>query len=160
MKKLLLIVAVVLFASSAMAQEKGEMAVGAKVVIGMGDSFTNYGIGAKFQWNPANRVRIEPSVTYFIKKDYISMLDVSANVHYLFSVGEKFIVYPLAGIGLWNAKVSDDGFSYSNNEFAFGIGAGAEMPIADRWSLNAEYQYKIVTNMNRSLISIGTNYKF
>jgi opacity protein-like surface antigen len=69
-------------------------------VLGSGDSYSNYGIGAKFQYNVTKPIRLEGSFTYFLKKDLISMWDLSVNAHYLFPIADKLTVYPLAGLGL------------------------------------------------------------
>ena len=49
------------------AQEKGDMAAGVQFALGTGDSFTNVGLGAKFQWNVIDRLRLEPSFNFFFK---------------------------------------------------------------------------------------------
>jgi outer membrane protein X len=95
-------IAVFTMSVAANAQEKGDMAVGGNLVLGSGDSFTNYGIGAKFQYNVTNPLRLEGSFTYFLKKDYLTMWDLSANAHWLFPVADKITVYPLAGLGILN----------------------------------------------------------
>lgn len=142
------------------AQGKGDMAVGAGLAYGTGDSFSNIGLGAKFQWNPIEKLRIEPSFTYYFKKDYISMWDLSANAHYLFPVAEKFTLYPLAGVGILNAKVSVAGVSASDSEFGFNLGGGADFKLSDKLFLNAELKYKIGDAWNRFIISAGIGYKF
>ncbi|MDR3286163.1 MAG: hypothetical protein LBT27_01800, partial [Prevotellaceae bacterium] len=47
----LLALVVTMSMTTALAQEKGDMAVGGNLVLGSGDSYSNYGIGAKFQYN-------------------------------------------------------------------------------------------------------------
>ena len=78
MRRILLLMVAVLCITVASAQEKGETAVGAQVVYGSGDGLSNIGIGAKFQWNVINRLRLEPSFTYFLKKDNINMWNAGA----------------------------------------------------------------------------------
>ena len=106
MRRILLLMVAVLCITVASAQEKGETAVGAQVVYGSGDGLSNIGIGAKFQWNVINRLRLEPSFTYFLKKDNINMWNAGVNVHYLFPVADAITLYPVAGAGIWGIKVS------------------------------------------------------
>jgi outer membrane protein X len=153
------------------AQEKGDMAVGGNLVLGSGDSFTNYGIGAKFQYNVMNPLRLEGSFTYFLKKDYVTMWDLSVNAHWLFAVADKITVYPLAGLGMLGTKVSVPsidlgewgnygGGSASDSEIGFNLGGGIDCKLTDKLILNAELKYKIGSNWNRLLLSAGLAYKF
>jgi outer membrane protein X len=52
--------------TTAVAQEKGDKAVGVNLALGLGDSYSNYGIGAKFQYNVTKPIRLEGSFTYFL----------------------------------------------------------------------------------------------
>lgn len=85
------------------AQEKGDMAVGLNLGVApcleSGASCTNFGIGAKFQYNVTTPIRLEADLDYWFKAKGIDVFDVSANVHYLFSLSEKLKLYPLVGIG-------------------------------------------------------------
>lgn len=156
----LMVAILVVFASSpALAQEKGEMAVGGGLSVATGEDYTNFGIGAKFQWNPINNLRLEPSFNYFFKKDYHTIWDLSANVHYLFPVADKVTLYPLAGLGIQNVGLDFAGFSDSETDVAFNIGAGVDIKLAENWMGNFEFKYKI-TDVNRAVFSLGVAYKF
>lgn len=140
------------------------------MVYGTGDSYSNIGIGAKFQWNVINRLRLEPSFTYFFKKDFISMWDIDVNVHYQFPVGKVVTLYPLAGLSVMGVKVDIPtvdlgeygaiGGSVSDTEFGFNIGAGADFNLSERFALNVEAKYKIGGDWNRFMIGAGVAYKF
>lgn len=166
MKKLLLIVAAtVCLAATASAQEKGDMAAGVHFAYGTGDGFSNMGIGAKFQWNVIDKLRLEPSFTYFLKKDYLSMWDISANVHYQFVLSDVVNLYPLAGLSVMGVKASVDTGGYgtvsaSDTEFGFNLGAGADFNLSERLALNVEAKYKIGGNWSRFIASVGIGYKF
>lgn len=166
MKKLLLIVAAtVCLAATASAQEKGDMAAGVHFAYGTGDGFSNMGIGAKFQWNVIDKLRLEPSFTYFLKKDYISMWDINANVHYQFVLGDVVNLYPLAGLSVMGVKASVDLGEYgsasaSDTEFGFNLGAGADFNLSERLVLNVEAKYKIGGNWSRFIALVGIGYKF
>jgi outer membrane protein X len=142
------------------AQEKGGMAAGGNLILGSGDSFTNYGIGAKFQYNVTNPLRLEGSFTYFLKKDYLTMWDLSVNAHWLFPVADKITVYPLAGLGILNYGSSYGGYSASSSDIAFNLGGGIDYKLTDKLVLNAELKYKISDQWDRLLLSAGLAYKF
>ncbi len=171
MKKLFIIALMAFVGMSAYAQcEKGDMAAGVNVAYGTKDGFSNFGLGAKFQYNLTDAIRIEPSATYFLKKDNISMWDVNVNLHYLFNVAEKFTLYPLAGVSLVGVKASYDGFEYggyeieggsaSDSKFGFNVGAGAQYWLTETFGLNFDFKYQIVSEMDRPVFSLGGVFKF
>lgn len=180
MKKLLLMIALFCAVSVQAQTEKGAMAAGANVSLGFGDSYTNFGLGVKYQYNVANRIRLEPGANYYFKKDYMSMWDFCVNVHYLFTITDGLNFYPLVGMGVAGAKLdlkgaaSDilgddykdyagaimDGMDDSITKFAFNLGLGAEYMVASNVSMNLEYKYRISSDLNRSLLSLGVAYHF
>lgn len=157
MKKILMLLAVVLgFAVSASAQDSMQ-AVGLNLNMGLGHSYTNYGLGVKYQYNFTSNWTGEVAVNYFMKKDYVSMWDIDVNAHYNFSVGDNGLkVYPLAGIGLvsWIPEVGD-----SDNELGINLGAGIEYPLQDQWKLNAEFKWNSAWD-GRETLTIGVAYCF
>jgi outer membrane protein X len=161
-------IAVMTMSVAAQAQEKGDMAAGGNFVLGSGDSFTNYGIGAKFQYNILTPLRLEGSFTYFLKKDYVTMWDLSVNGHWLFPVADKITVYPLAGLGILNSGydldlgldewgIKDSG---STSDIAFNFGGGIDYRLTDKLILNAELKYTISDKWDRLRISAGVAYRF
>jgi outer membrane protein X len=170
MKKMFLkrvaIAAIAMFTISmaAVAQEKGDMAAGASVLLGTGDSYTNIGVGAKFRYNILDNIRAEAQLNYWLPKTYVSMIDVSVNGHYLFNVAEGLTVYPLAGLGIlhsrWDAGGWGYSLAYSHSYFAFNLGGGVDYQLAGNLSLNGELGYKIADYWNRLSISAGVVYKF
>ena len=161
-KMAIVVIVAVTMNVAAYAQEKGDMAVGGNLVFGSGDSYSNVGIGAKFQYNVTKPIRLEGSFTYFLEKDYLSMWDLSINGHYLIPVADKITVYPLAGLGMLGWK-ADYGFgigSVSDSEFGFNLGGGCDFKLSDRLILNAELKYKIGGDLDRLLLSAGIAYKF
>jgi outer membrane protein X len=147
--------------------KEGDMAIGANLVLGgLGDNYTNIGLGAKFQYNVTDPIRLEGSFTYFFEKDYISMWDLNANVHYLFPVSNEVTVYPLAGLGVLNIGVEIPpilwmpGSRVSNSEVAINFGGGIDYSINRKYTLNGELKYQIVNNWNRLLLSAGLSYRF
>jgi outer membrane protein X len=155
-------IAVMTMSVAANAQEKGGMAAGGNLVLGSGDSFTNIGIGAKFQYNVTDPLRLEGSFTCFLKKDFLKMWDLSVNGHWLFPVADKITVYPLADLGILNYSVDfgEWGNSDPTSDFAFNLGGGIDYQLTDKLILSAELKYKISDQWNRLLLSAGLAYKF
>jgi outer membrane protein X len=162
-------IALVTMSVAAGAQEKSDMAAGGNLVLGLGDSFTNIGIGAKFQYNVTNPLRLEGSFTYFLKKDNLTMWDLSVNAHWLFPVADKITVYPLVGLGILNygydysidlGEYGSYGDSGSTSDIAFNLGGGIDYKLTDKLVLNAELKYKISDQWDRLLLSVGLAYKF
>ena len=157
MKRILIILAAIFcFAIvNAEAQEKGQMAAGVNFNLGTGygGGYSNFGIGAKFQYSFTDHIRIEPAFTYYFKKDYLSMWDLFANVHYVFGMAnDKLNLYPLAGIGVLGAKASVLGFSASTTNFGVNLGGGVEYKLI---------KYAIVGNSYGHLgVQIGATYLF
>jgi outer membrane protein X len=172
LKKVLIAgIAILTMNVTANAQEKGDMAVGGNLEMGMGDRLTNIGLGAKFQYNVIKPIRIEGSATYFFPKKRnvsdFSMWDFSANGHYLFPINGKLTLYPLVGLGVLvtrnSAKVNgrwERGNKAVNSEFGFNFGGGLDFKLTDRLSLNAELKHKIGDMWSRTLISVGVTYGF
>ena len=161
MKKLFIIALMVFVGMSVQAQSvKGDMAAGVNLAYGTKDGFSNFGLGAKFQYNFTDALRIEPSATYFLKKDLVSMWDVNVNLHYLFTVAEKFQLYPLAGASLVGMKADYGIGSASETKFGFNVGAGAQYWLTETFGLNLDIKYQIVSDFDRPVFSLGGVYKF
>jgi outer membrane protein X len=154
------------------AQEVGDKAVGGNIVLGIGDEFTNIGIGAKFQYGVTSNIRGEGSFTFFPKKDGLGMWDLSVNGHYLFNIPTvpSLKVYPIAGLGIMGYSVGgydydedddyydyyydpslnaygydddDDDGSSSSTIFGLNLGGGAEYKLTDNISANLDLKYRI-----------------
>ena len=178
MKKFLFSLCIALIGLCASAQQKGDMAVGLNLgvapCIEKNASFTNFGIGAKFQYNVTKPIRLEADVDYWFKDKGMDVFDVSANVHYLFNIGDKLSVYPLVGIGY--GRVGFGGFSFddddffdfdddyeggaSANRFLLNVGVGAEYALSSRFSVGLEFKYQYMKDFSRLPISIGATYRF
>jgi outer membrane protein X len=149
------------------AQEKGDIAAGVNVVLGSGDSFTNFGIGAKLQYSITKPLRVEGAFNYFLKKDFTNMWDAGFNLHYLFFVSEKLVVYPLVGAGILGSKIEldfselgGDNMSASASEFGGNIGGGVDFKLTEKLFLNVEAKYRISEAWSRLLASAGVAFKF
>ncbi len=162
MKRLFLLLAAVMCFSVANAQ-KGEMGVGANVNFGFGytGGYSNIGVGLKYQYSFTDHIRVEPAFTYYFKKDYISMWDAMANVHYVFHLAnDKLNLYPLAGLGVMGVKASVLGYSASETKFGFNLGGGVEYKVAKAVAVGAEVKYQIVSGYGHLGVQIGATYLF
>ena len=185
MKKYLTIAIFAMFCVNTFAQ-KGDKAVG--VNLSYGTEIKNIGIGVKGQYNFTDAIRAELSGDYFLKKEGLSMWDVNLNLHYLFPIGEKLKLYPLAGLSYtnwkldysidlddfgnyddiewakWSGAVSEDDedFSDSSTEGHFGanLGGGIQYDLTKNLVINAEAKYQIISNFNQIVFGVGLAYKF
>lgn len=177
MKKILLYVAItaaaiLMTSASVNAQEKGDMAAGVNFALGVNGNFTNFGFGAKFQYNVIDPLRLEASFSYFLRSKYITMWDVMVNAHWVFHLGDKFNLYPLAGMGVLGLGIKYPtiyqgwlglyGSNYSRAYFAIDLGGGVDFKLTESFFLNAETKYMISTvgSWSRFLLSVGAAYKF
>ena len=166
----MLIIAVMIgFAANAQAQ-KGAFELGGSVVLGTGDDFTNYGLGARVRQSFTDHCRGDLNADYFLKKDDITMYDFNANLHYLFNLGDSgFRIQPLAGIALVHVEVDGAEFDgpgvqvessgASDTDVAFNLGGGIEFPIADRLRIFGEVK-EMFMDATRFYISGGITYTF
>lgn len=159
------VIAILVVNVSATAQEKGDLAAGAHVALGAGDNLTNFGLGAKLQYNLSNPIRLEGVFNYFLKKDLVSMWDLSLNGHYLFRTSEKFTVYPLAGLGILGSKVNLDFGeidlgSASASDFGFNLGGGFDLKLSEKLLFNVQAKYMIAGNWGRLIATAGIAYRF
>ena len=139
---------------TAFAQQRGDVAIGANLAVGVGNSHTNFGISPKLQYNLFRYIRAEASFTYFPEKDHLSMWDLSLNGHLLVPLGGKIIIYPLAGAGL-------TGFSQSNinRKPVFSLGGGIDFPLTNRLAFNIEGKHKFGDYWDRTVLSAGIAFK-
>ena len=144
--------------------QQGDMSAGGHLTFGSGDEYSNIGIGAKFRYNVTDPMRLEGSFTYFFKKDFMSMWDISANIQWLFPVSYQFAVYPLAGFSIMGMKLDlGDWGSGSDNGFGLNFGGGADFNLNDQIALTFELKYRVGLgdfDLNRLGISAGVAFKF
>ena len=159
---MIVIAAVVVMCMPAVAQQAGDKAVGANLVIGTGDSYNNVGIGAKFFYNVTDPIRVAGEFDFFLKKDYLSMWDLSVYGHYLFPVSDQVMIYPSIGLGMIGFKFTDPFFggNYSESKFVFSLGGGADYALTDVLSLTGELRIKFYEGNNRINFALGIAYKF
>lgn len=152
MKKLMMIACMMLF-STAMFAEKGDMFVGAGLSYGFHSDYKNFGIGVKGQYEIFNNFRADAQIDHFFKHEGLSMSDININLQYLLGDG-NLRYYPLAGLALVGHSTNAFGF-LEEMKAGFNIGAGAELPITDKWKVFAEAKYQVVEDWGRFIPTIG-----
>ncbi len=180
MKKLFLTLCVALIGTAAYAQ-KGETAIG--VNVGYGTEISNLGIGVKSQCGLTDAIRLEAGFDYFFEKDNLSMWDININAHYLIPLADKIKFYPIVGVTYTNWKVDfkefdifdkiassyynptgstlmTDGGSKSEGKFGVNLGGGVQYDINDKWSVNFEVKYQLISDFNQAVFGLGLAYKF
>ena len=153
MKKLFVLMSMMFcIISSAMAQ-KDIKAIG--VHINYGTEIESFSLGAKYQQNLTNEIRIEPSMNYHFEKGGVDLLDLNLNLHYIVPMASNIRLYPLAGLTFerWD-------FGKVENRLGVNIGSGVEFDIADNWMTNIELKYKLVKDLDQAVFTVGVVYMF
>ncbi|EGJ70668.1 hypothetical protein Bcop_0450 [Bacteroides coprosuis DSM 18011] len=161
MKKLMVLVCVLMLGIGTSFAQKGAKSLG--VNVGYGTEIENVGIGAKFQYNILDDIRLEPSLNFYMKKDGLSMWDLNLNAHYLFHLTSKFNVYPLAGITYtsWKQDLKIEGVgSETSNKFGANVGLGAEYFLSNNFVVNLDIKYQAIKDFDQAVFTFGAAYKF
>lgn len=181
MKRIVLSAFIALAAVCTAFAQKGESAVGINIgaapSLESGQSITNFGIGAKYQYGLTDAFRLEGAFNYGFKNKGVDVMELSANAHYLVNLSEKVTFYPLVGVGyarvggvisideepevdLDNNDVNFNSSSASSNKFLVNVGIGAEYALSANLSLGLEVKYQYIKDFNRLPISLGVTYRF
>ena len=167
MKRFLLVF--VMAATMIMANaESGEWAFGGQVVYG--SKAETAGIGLHLKKNLTDAFRANLSSNYYFKHAGVSAFDVNLEANYLFNLGEKVRVYPLAGavLGIWHADgidVSYGGMDFgvdgqTDSKFGCNLGGGIDYLVSDHFGLNAEVKYQIISHASQVVVGIGASSRF
>jgi outer membrane protein X len=157
------------------AQEKNDYNFGVNYTV----SFDNeehdrayYGLAAKFQYHLADLVRLQSSLTYFFRKDYLGPVDFSVDIHPLIYLSESISLYPLAGTGFSIAegpsfKTRDelDVIDVINEidvttQLFLNLGGGIDIRLGSNLMGNIEFKVKNVRRDSWFNTSIGLAYLF
>lgn len=153
MKKLMMIACMMLF-STAMFAEKGDLFVGGGFSYGLGSDYKNFGIGVKGQYEILDNFRADAQVDHFFKNKGWSMSDININLEYVIPASDAINVYPLAGLALVGFSENAFGFM-SHAKAGFNVGAGAELPVNDKWKVFFDAKYQIVSDAGRFVPTLG-----
>lgn len=160
MKKLILALSFLILSLASYAQEKGDFAAGIDIgvapTIEKNVSLSNFGIGAKFQYNVTDPIRLEFDINYWFRDKQTDILDLDINAQYLFHVANRLSAYPLAGIGYARVGLP----TTPENRFLFNVGAGAEYFVSQNVSTGLEFKFQFMKHYSRIPINIGVTYHF
>ena len=157
MKKIIVLMGMMFIAMSNTFAKKGIKAVCAH--ISYGSEVNNMGLGAKFQYNLTDNIRLEPSMNYFFENE-TDLFDINANAHYLFPIENNIRIYPLAGLTFGRWGLSYDFPKGEVTRLGINLGGGAEMDITDNLMINAELKYQYVNDLDQAVFNIGVAYMF
>jgi hypothetical protein len=171
---LLMLIAVLLTASSTMAQEKGSIRLGAGLVYGTksgvdgaGTEKGGYGFTVGGEYFFTNKLSAAPSFSYFIKSDIeggsvaFNTIDIDGR-YYLGK--SNFNFYGLVGLSIASARVKSSSideqgtsnYDESDSDIGANIGAGVVYPLSNRFSLNG--QVKVNTPMQQAALQAGVSF--
>lgn len=145
----------------ASAQSAGDQALGINIgvapYVGSGGySFTNFQIGAMYQYSLMDHIRLEGDLDYGFKDKGLGIFDISANVQYLFNPASRFTVYPFVGIGYANVS----GYGNSLSRFLLNVGVGGEFSASDNLGVGLKINYQYIKDYCRLPIALYVTYKF
>ncbi len=169
--KRVLVGGLLLTISAVSAYGQGKFAVGINGLYGT--QIKSFAVGAKVQYDITSHFRAEDAFNYFFKKDGVSMWENNVNVHYLFYLGEKFRIYPLAGFTIVGTKIDTksavpaeyqqyigDAGKSSKTYFGGNVGGGIEYLITPHLAVGVEGKYSIVKDVDQGVFGLGVTYKF
>jgi opacity protein-like surface antigen len=114
----------------AVAQEKGDIAVGAGVAYGF--DVEEIGIQVNGYYTLNEKMRVGADFIYWLTGDDVidlTMWEFNGNFHYLFYNKNSLLLYGLGSLGYHQVKTSYYDQSVSDSEIGFGIGAGLEYDL-------------------------------
>jgi len=156
----------------------GEVSLGFSPITSIGNYLINFGFCGKLRVGVAKPIRLEGSFTYYLPKIVklggfeikYNIWEVNLNMQTIIAKWEKFIPYPLIGLGISGVKVSVSDDSGGKTFFGFNVGAGFDVKLYKKLFFNVEGKSLIVfkkTNLkygselgSRGMISAGLIVKF
>ncbi|GHV14230.1 hypothetical protein FACS1894179_02520 [Bacteroidia bacterium] len=128
--------------------------------------YKRFGLGLEGRYNITDNIRLAPDVTFFFPKSNTTGLDINLNAHYVFEVQDGLSIYPLAGIGVINNRVSSVDLgggvkteSHGMTDFGFNLGAGASYDLSDNSYANFEFKYTF-QDWDCATIMVGYGVRF
>lgn len=140
MKKYLFILVAMFAMSTAAFAQKGTSAVG--IVGAYDDANSQFGIGVKYQYFFIDQLRGDFGGDFFFKKDLMSMIDLNANVHYVFPLAQVVNVYPMAGLNVAFASWDIAGVD-NQTRLGLNLGGGFDIKLGSSVKLILEAKYII-----------------
>ena len=94
------------------------------------------------------------SINYYFKDKYdfgygddftMKWWDINADVHWNAFRGEKYKLYPLAGLTFMQAKASSGGVSDSDGKFGVNLGIGGSYDFTSHFAVGVELKAQIIS---------------
>lgn len=159
MKKLILLIVMAVFGLAGYAQtQAGRSSVGFN--IGYGFDSKNATLGVDYRYCITDAVRLNPSITGFVKNDGVSAWAIDLNAHYVVKLSEMFGFYPLAGLDLSFWKFSAEDYSVNRTRFGANVGLGGEVYATQNLSVGLEVKYNIIKDYDQALLAVRVGYSF
>ena len=168
---------VVLFSSSAGAQDQASLSLGAGYVA-PSDIDSTFWVTANYRFRIANRVLLEPEVGYW-EKDAdvpgadVSIEDLNFGVNGIFELGSAggTGLRPWAGAGLGLHLVrgvvdldddgdDEEGFDETDTELGIHLLGGLDFGLSESFDLYAAVRYDFVSDLNQFKAYGGIRYRF
>lgn len=111
--------------------------------------------GIEFSYRFSNHFRLAPQALYAFRHNEEDALIINLNAEVPFDLGEKWEIYPLAGLNYtsWNFhgnKVINDDSDVTSRITRFGlnVGGGVAINISTTLRIGAEFQWALVKGYN------------
>ena len=147
-------IACMMLFSTAMFAEKGDVFIGGGFSYGIGSDYKNFGIGVKGQYEILTNFRADAQVDHFFKHEGWSLSDININLEYVIPATDAINVYPLAGLAFVGFSTNSFGFM-KEAKVGFNLGAGAELPVNDKWKIFLDAKYQVVKDWGRFIPTLG-----
>ncbi|MFV0469219.1 MAG: outer membrane beta-barrel protein [Dysgonomonas sp.] len=156
MKKLILLLGIFISTAGAFAQ-KGNKSV--LLNLGYQTDYDRLMLGGELRYGLTKDLRIAPDFQFFVPNDHVTGLDINANLHYVVPLQNNLDLYPLAGLAITNNRVSVNGWSNSDTDVAFNLGAGLDYNLNSASYLNFQFKYMFQDN-GCAVLSLGYGIRF
>lgn len=148
MKKILFVAVLCLFAVSGYAQ-KNESSLGFQLNHTSDGGVLGLGVNARH--GITEKIRGEVSFDYFFPSGG-DLWNLNADAHYIFRLGETLRLYPVGGLTYWN------GGGLNSGKLGLNVGGGVDLVLNDRWSLNGQFKYQVISKISQGIFRIGLSY--
>lgn len=161
MKKLFMAIAAAFISVASFAQS-GSWSVGLN--IGYGTDIQKPFLGGRVMYGINDAFDVAGSFNYYFKDKYgedltMKWWDINADVHWNAFRGEKYKLYPLAGLTYMQAKASYEGISDSDGKFGVNLGIGGSYDFTDNFAVGVELKAQII-NGTQFVPMASLMYKF
>ena len=166
---------VVLFSSSARAQDQASLSLGAGYVDPENSDGSALWVTANYRFRIANRLLLEPEVGYWEKDGDLPTFDVSVEdlnfgINALYALADSdagLVPWAGAGVGLHLVKGvadfdedGDDDAGGTDTRFGIHLLGGADFVLTDTFALYAAARYDFVSDLNQFKVYGGVRYRF